>query len=208
MVRTLWLLTSLCESKMCHDSLCSNMYVVVMVPSIRLVTNPAHTTTHNNDQCCRFLFWYEDGLIPAVACGWNPSNLFGLIYIYLTSSNIFLTFSYMRCSILKSCVFIYKPCQLHTNNILSVDKVTYCESLAMKNEMTMILDLPVECRTMESVVKVMQQKRAKVDPFAGMSGAHKQKGNYVRGQETHHQVQRRLTTGATIGQRRFSKLDK
>ena len=88
------------------------------------------------------------------------------------------------------------------------DKITYCESLAMKTEMTMILDLPVECRNMERVQKVMQEKRAKVDPFAGMSGAHKVKGNYVKGQETHHQIQRRLTTGATIGQRRFSKLDK
>lgn len=78
----------------------------------------------------------------------------------------------------------------------------------MKTEMTMILDLPVECRNMERVQKVMQEKRAKVDPFAGMSGAHKVKGNYVKGQETHHQIQRRLTTGATIGQRRFSKLDK
>lgn len=50
--------------------------------------------------------------------------------------------------------------------------------------------------------------RPKVDPFEGMSGAHKVKSNYHQGKETHHQLQRRLTTGATIGQRRFSKLDK
>lgn len=86
----------------------------------------------------------------------------------------------------------------------------------MKTEMTQLLDLPMECRNIDSVQKVLQQKKKttqqrvqkKVDPFAGMSGAHKEKANYNKGQETHHQLQRRLTTGATIGQRRFSKLDK
>ena len=97
----------------------------------------------------------------------------------------------------------------HTHIYITTDKVTYCESLAMKNDMLLLLDLPAECRNMESVQKVLQQKRAAMaDPFAGMSGAHKVKGNYMKGQETHHQIQRRLTTGATIGQRRFSKLDK
>jgi hypothetical protein len=105
-----------------------------------------------------------------------------------------------------------------SNDLLSLsllfllDKVTYCESLALKNEMTKIMDLPVECRTMESVQKVLQQNRINskkvVDPFEGMSGAHKVKESYLQGKETHHQIQRRLTTGATIGQRRFSNLDK
>ena len=116
------------------------------------------------------------------------------------------------------CIYIHYVCDIlshshsHTHPffIFGTDQITYCESLAMKTEISMMDDLPLECRNLERVQQLLQQKkdRPKVDPFAGMSGAHKVKGNYVKGQETHHQIQRRLTTGATIGQRRFSKLDK
>jgi hypothetical protein len=72
-------------------------------------------------------------------------------------------------------------------------------------------DLPSECHKLESVRAILLQRRStasKVDPFEGMSGAHKSRGAYSQGKETHAQLQRRLTTHGTIGSRQFSKLEK
>jgi hypothetical protein len=86
----------------------------------------------------------------------------------------------------------------------------YCENLA--NKLTNVKDLPLFCRQYKPVVQKLQTKSTSNDvtAFEGMGAgeAAAAKAARVKGQEHHAQVQRRLTSGARTGVRRFSKLEK
>jgi hypothetical protein len=91
-----------------------------------------------------------------------------------------------------------------------VESRLYCENLA--NKLTNVKDLPLFCRQYKPVVQKLQTKSNSVDAtaFEGMrpGEAAAAKAARVRGLEHHAQVQRRLTSGARTGVRRFSKLEK
>jgi hypothetical protein len=77
----------------------------------------------------------------------------------------------------------------------------YCEKLAAKLG-GKTADLPKYCLPYTQVKKI--------DAFAGMDPAAAIQARQTRqqGRESHAQIQRRLTSGATLGARRFSKLEK
>ena len=86
------------------------------------------------------------------------------------------------------------------------DQAKYCEALAKK--IASVTDLPDKCKNYDAVKEILQKRKTITDPFAGMKGATSARAMRATGQESHAQIQRRMTTGATIGTRRFSKLDK
>ena len=90
--------------------------------------------------------------------------------------------------------------------VSSTEQAKYCEALAKK--IASISDLPEKCKNYDAVKEVLQKRKTITDPFAGMKGATAARANRSAGQESHAKIQRRMTSGATIGARRFSKLDK
>jgi hypothetical protein len=81
---------------------------------------------------------------------------------------------------------------------------SYCESIAQK--ITSLQDFPVACQQFDDVYEKLEKKIAlAADPFIGMrpGTAIQARASRSKGVESHHQIQRRLTTP-----RRFSKLDK
>lgn len=85
-------------------------------------------------------------------------------------------------------------------------QAAYCESLAKKIQT--ISDLPDKCKDYEAVKAVLQKRKTITDPFAGMKGATAARAMRSAGMESHAKIQRRMTTGATTGAARFSKLEK
>jgi len=90
--------------------------------------------------------------------------------------------------------------------VVSDKQAKYCEELAKK--IKSISDLPEKCKDYDAVKEVLQKRKTVTDPFAGMKGATAARANRSAGKESHAKIQRRMTTGATLGARRFSKLDK
>ena len=76
--------------------------------------------------------------------------------------------------------------------------------------MRTVSDLPAACREYESVQAVLQRRSTVSDPYAGMASgsATAARREHAAGREHHAKVQRRMTTGATVGTRRFCKLEK
>lgn len=117
-------------------------------------------------------------------------------------------FFFLRSSIVGSRLLVV----VCSSNVVSVvsfasDKqAQYCEALAKK--IKTISDLPDKCKDYDAVKEVLQKRKTVTDPFAGMTGATAARAMRSTGQESHAKIQRRMTTGATVGARRFSKLDK
>jgi len=110
-------------------------------------------------------------------------------------------------------VAILALCGLHFSHafstvsfVVSDKQAKYCEALAKK--IKSISDLPEKCKDYDAVKEVLQKRKTVTDPFAGMKGATAARANRSAGVESHAKIQRRMTTGATLGARRFSKLDK
>ena len=77
----------------------------------------------------------------------------------------------------------------------------------MANQLTKLDDLPRACHQYAPVVDKVKRNEANAsDPFAGMwaGAASKARAARSKGQESHAQIQRRMTSQG----RRFSKLDK
>lgn len=89
---------------------------------------------------------------------------------------------------------------------LSTDEKAHCEHLA--KSIQSITELPSYCKDYDSVQAVLQKRKTVKDPFAGMQNANRARADRARGVDHHAKVQRRLTTGATTGAQRFSKLEK
>ena len=85
-------------------------------------------------------------------------------------------------------------------------QAAYCENLA--KTIKSVSDLPDKCKDYDAVKLVLQKRKTVTDPFAGMKGATAARANRTAGVESHAKIQRRMTSGATVGARRFSKLDK
>jgi len=85
-------------------------------------------------------------------------------------------------------------------------QAAYCENLA--KTIKSISDLPDKCKDYDAVKAVLQKRKTVTDPFAGMQGSVAARANRTAGVESHAKIQRRMTSGATVGARRFSKLDK
>jgi hypothetical protein len=138
------------------------------------------------------------GFLALTTCTQESSG--SRVYIFVDSlEGDRLSYIFPSCRHLPQCLISFSP-----------DKAQ-CESLAAKlGAPASLKDLPAACRTLDSVREILLQKRStlKKDPFEGMSGAHKVRAAHARGQETPAQIQRRATTGGTIGTQRFSKLEK
>jgi hypothetical protein len=85
-------------------------------------------------------------------------------------------------------------------------KKEYCESIAKKIQD--LSELPAICEQYEGVKATIKNRKTLSDPFAGMPGANRARADRSHGIEHHAKIQRRVTSGATTGVRRFSKLDK
>ena len=82
----------------------------------------------------------------------------------------------------------------------------YCERLA--KELSSVKDLPAGCQKYPTVVQTLESKeKAAENPFMGMWAGQATKARTARahGQESHAQIQRRLTR---MGERKFSNKQK
>lgn len=90
---------------------------------------------------------------------------------------------------------------------ISDKKKEYCESIAKK--ISDLSELPAICEQYEGVKQTIKNRKTlSADPFAGMPGANRARADRSHGIEHHAKIQRRVTSGATTGVRRFSKLEK
>ena len=82
----------------------------------------------------------------------------------------------------------------------------YCENLA--KELNSVRDLPAGCQAYPTVVQTLESKeKAAANPFMGMWAGQATRAKTARahGQESHAQIQRRLTR---MGERKFSNKQK
>jgi hypothetical protein len=85
----------------------------------------------------------------------------------------------------------------------------YCENLAKQLANTS-KELPPFCQQYHLRPRNTHSAHSEMDAFAGMRPGSAAQARVARskGQESHAQIQRRLTNGGVLGTRRFSKLDK
>lgn len=94
--------------------------------------------------------------------------------------------------------------QCLNNNTGDARSKEYCERIV--KELDYMKDLPPGCQVYPTVVKTLESKeKARLNPYAGMSGSSRARQATRQGHETHAQVQRRLTR---MGERRFSNKQK